>query len=133
MGNELFGVDIAGIIADVVAPGLLDVTIRLERTAARVPGKLTAGLAQLEPEVVTGAKGIWEDFTGQPPPGVVVELGDRKALLIGNTIPAGKLPVRGTAVEIEGQTLYVAKLIARDPAAATYLYHCKARRPSPEG
>ncbi len=130
---ELFGIDIAGIVADAIAPGLLDVTITLERTAARVPGKLTAGPVQLEPEIVIGAKGIWQDFTGQPPPGVVVELGDRKAFLIGDTIPAGKLPVRNTAITIEGQTLFVAKLLSRDPAAATYVYHCKARKTSAEG
>lgn len=127
MGNELFGVDIAGLIADNIGPGLLDVTITRYTRGARTPGSLTGGQAKT-PSTVTGIKGIWDDLPKMPPAGVEFELNDRIALLIGDTIPAGGLPLRNDAIEIEGLTLYMVQLIARDPAAATYRYLCRDRQ-----
>lgn len=127
MGNELFGVDIAGLIAEHVAPGLLDVTITRYTRGARTAGNLTGGQAKT-PATVTGIKGIWEDLPKTPPAGVEFELNDRIALLIGDTIPAGGLPLRNDAIEIEGMTLYMVQLLGRDPAAATYRYLCRDRR-----
>lgn len=127
MGNELFGVDIAGLIAEHVAPGLLDVTVTRYTRGARTAGNLTGGQAKT-PATVTGIKGIWEDLPKTPPAGVEFELNDRIALLIGDTIPAGGLPLRNDAIEIEGMTLYMVQLLGRDPAAATYRYLCRDRR-----
>lgn len=127
MGNELFGVDIAGLIAEHVAPGLLDATITRYTRGAREAGNLTGGQAKT-PATVTGIKGIWEDLPKTPPAGVEFELNDRIALLIGDTIPAGGLPLRNDAIEIEGMTLYMVQLLGRDPAAATYRYLCRDRR-----
>lgn len=131
MGAELFGVDIAGLIADAMDGQLFDVTITRYTPGERDPNNLTGGLPQT-PATVTGISGFWEDFTGQPPPGVEVELNDRKAVLIGDTIPAGGLPLRNDAIEIEGQTLYAVQLIGRDPASAVYVYQCRDRR-GPDG
>lgn len=127
MGNKLLGVDIAGLIKKHVAPGLLDVTITRYTRGARAPGNLTGGQAKTD-ATVTGVKGIWEDLPRTPPPGIEFELNDRIALLIGDTIPAGGLPLRNDAIEIEGMTLYMVQLIARDPAAAHYRYLCRDRR-----
>ncbi|APZ81861.1 hypothetical protein vBEliSR6L_96 [Erythrobacter phage vB_EliS_R6L] len=131
MGQELFGVDIAGLIADNIGPGLLDVTITRYTPGAREAGNLTGGRAKA-PATVTGIKGIWEDLPSMPPAGVEFELNDRIALLIGDTIPAGGLPLRNDAIEIEGLTLYMVQLMKRDPAAATYRYLCRDRR-GPDG
>lgn len=131
MGNDLFGVDIAGIIADTVAPGLLDVTVTRYAAGTRDPADLTGGKPKT-PATVTGIKGIWEDLPTMPPAGVEFELNDRIALLIGDTIPAGGLPLRNDAIEIEGLTLYMFKLLKRDPAAAAYRYLCRDRR-GPDG
>lgn len=127
MGNELFGVDIAGIVADNMAGQLLPVTVTRQTPGARDPNNLTGGVPQT-PATVTGIDGFWEDFTRDPGPGVEVQLGDRKAVLIGDTIPAGGHPLRGDAITIEGMTLYVVKLMSRDPAAAVYVYQCRDRR-----
>lgn len=131
MGNELFGVDIAGILADATAGQLLSVSIERYAEGARQPGNLTGGRAKV-PTTITGIEGFWEDFTRDPPPGVEVELGDRKACLIGDTIPAGGHPLRNDAITIEGQTLYMVQLLSRDPAAALYVYLCRDRR-GPDG
>lgn len=131
MGNVLFGVDIAGIVADAMGGQLLPVTITRYTRGDRDPGNLTGG-QPATPETVTGISGFFEDFTRDPPPGVVVELGDRKALLIGDTIPAGGHPLRNDAITIEGETLYMVQLLSRDPAAATFVYLCRDRR-GPDG
>lgn len=128
---ELFGVDIAGIVGDAMAGQLFPVTITRNEQGERDPNNLTGGRPQ-EPATVVGIEGFWEDFTGQPPPGVVVELNDRKAVLIGDTIPPGGEPLRNDAIEIEGQTLYMVKPISRDPASAVFVYQCRDRR-GPDG
>ncbi len=131
MGNELFGVDIAGLIADNIGPGLLPVTITRYAKGERTAGDLTGGRAKV-PVTVTGIRGIWEDLPSTPPAGITFELNDRIALLIGDTIPAGGLPLRNDAIEIEGLTLFMVQLLKRDPAAATYRYLCRDRT-GPDG
>lgn len=134
MGNELFGVDIAGIIADALGDGLPDVTITRNTRGERDPDNLTGG-RPTEPTTVK-CKGFWEDFTGTPPPGIVVELGDRKLVLIGDTIPPGGHPRRNDACTVHEDmgdvTLYNVGPVSRDPAAATYAYQCRDRR-GPDG
>lgn len=129
MGQELFGIDIAGIIADQIGPGVLDVLITREpQTGARAPGNLTGGLVKTAPQSWP-CKGFWEDFTGQPPPGVEIELNDRKAVLIGDTIPAGALPLKlDDKITCEGKSLFMVKVLSRDPAAAVYTLLCRDRR-----
>lgn len=134
MGNELFGLDIAGIINDAFSGALLPATITKETLGARDPANLTAGRAVTTAEFQ--CTGFWEDFTGTPPPGVTLELNDRKAVLIGDSIPAGGIPARNDLITIEEATgpssLYVVKQLARDPAAAVYTYLCRDRR-GPDG
>ena len=71
--------------------------------------------------------------TGLPPAGIELKLGDRRAVLIGDTIPAGGHPEVDDAITIEGQTLYMVKLESRDPAAAVYVYQCRDRGPAQPG
>lgn len=127
MGAELFGVDIAGLIADNMEGQLFDVVVTRYEDGARTPGNLTGGPAKV-PTTVEGITGFWEDFTRDPPPGVEIELGDRKAVLIGDTIPPGGHPLRNDAITIEGQTLYCVQLLSRDPASAVFTYLCRDRR-----
>lgn len=130
-GNELFGIDIAGIIADATSDGLLPVTVTKQVAAARDPDNLTGGPVRA-PATFGGIKGIWEDVPRLPPPGVEIRLNDRVALLIGGTIPAGGLPDRNDAITIAGLTLYVVQLLAQDPANAHYRFLCRDRR-GPDG
>lgn len=127
MGAELFGVDIAGLVADAMGGQLFPVTITRYTEGERAPGNLTGGRPKT-PATVTGIDGFWEDFTRDPPPGIEVELGDRKAVLIGDTIPEGGHPLRNDAIEIEGVTLFMVQLVSRDPASAVFVYQCRDRR-----
>lgn len=129
MGNPLFGVDIAGIIADKIGPGVLEVTISREpSTGVRQAGNLTGGMVKGAPQSWT-CRGFWEDFTGLPPPGVELELNDRKAVLIGDTIPPAALPLqRNDQITCEGLSLFMVKPLSRDPAAAAYVLLCRDRR-----
>lgn len=131
MGRELFGIDVAGIVADVIAPGLHDVSIERYTEGARTAGNLTGGKPRT-PATVVGVKGIWEDVPRFPPPGVTIELTDKVALLIGDTIPSGALPLRNDAITIAGETRYVVQLIGTDAADAHYRFLCRDRR-GPDG
>lgn len=129
MGNDMFGVDIAGIVADALGDGVFAVTIERNVRGARDPNNLTAGRANV-PETVE-CRGFWEDFTGQPPPGIVVELNDRKAVLIGDTIPAGGHPRRNDRITVHEDmgdiSLFCVGPVSRDPAGAVYVYQCRDR------
>lgn len=126
MGTELFGVDIAGILADQLGPGLPLVALSEPVSGARTPGNLTAGRQALPPKSYT-ARGLWEDFKGPAPAGVTVLTGDRKALILGDTIDPPAVPGPGWSVTIEGVTLWIVQALTRDPAAAHYVYQCRDR------
>ena len=129
MGNPIFGVDIAGIVNDVIGEGVFDATITRYTRGARAAGNLTGGRAATAATV--DCKGFWEDFTGTPPPGVELELNDRKAILIGDSVPAGGLPRVNDQITIHepigDSSLFMVKLLSRDPAAAVYTYLCRDR------
>lgn len=127
-GNELFGVDIAGIIDESLSEGLLAVTITRPAEGDRESGNLTGGRTRA-PEPVDTVRGFWEDITTQfsVPPGVEVEADDRIAVLIGDTIPEGWVPRRNWAITIDELTLFVEHLISVDPAKAVYKFLCRDR------
>lgn len=133
MGNRLFGVDIAGIVDRSLSKGLLPVEITKTTGGDRTGGNLTGGRPQAL-ETVKGVRGFWEDFTTERsrPPGVQLEADDRKAVLIGDTIPEGWVPRRNWAITIDGLTLYVAQPISVDPAKAVYEFLCRDRA-GPDG
>jgi hypothetical protein len=133
MGNQLFGVDIAGILLDAMGDGLFPVTIEREVEGDRDPDNLTGG-RPVEPETVE-AIGFWEDFSGSPPPGVVIELGDRKLVLLGDSIPAGGQPRRNDKCTVHEDGGDISQFcvgpVSRDPAAAVYSFQCRDRKTPP--
>lgn len=134
MGNQLFGVDIAEILLDAMGDGLFRVSIERAVEGDRDPDNLTGGRA-VEPETVE-AIGFWDDFTGSPPPGVTIELGDRKLVLLGDSIPTGGHPRRNDKCTVHEDDGDVAQFcvgpISRDPAAAVFTYQCRDRITPPE-
>jgi hypothetical protein len=135
MGNDVFGIDIAGIIADAFDGELFDVSIVRKPAGERDPDNLTGGPVFGDP-VTYACQGFWEDFTGTPPPGVELELNDRRLIAIGDTLPPGFTFKKNDAVTVHEPVgdigpLYFVKLLSRDPAAAVYSCLCRDRA-SPE-
>ena len=132
MGKPLFGIDIAALIDGALSGGLLDVIITRPDRGARNPGDLTGGRPATQ--ATAEAKGFWEDFSSdrERGPGLDIEADDRKAVLIGDTIPDGWVPRRNWSLTIDGQTLYVVRPLSVDPARAVYVFLCRDRA-GPDG
>lgn len=120
---KLFGVDIAAIIDSAMSGGLLDATLHSVTPGTRTPGDPTSGTQPTE--VARSCKGMVDDYTDGQIDGMLVQVGDRIVLLIGNSIDGLAVPEPGDGVTIEGVRYFVVR-VKRDPAAATYV--CQARK-----
>lgn len=127
MGNGLFanfGVDIAALVNDNLSPALLPVTLvkrGAQTGATRPPGELTRPPAQAADTTHT-ARGMISDFTPiEFQSSQLLEAGDRKVLLVAESIVPAVEPDSGDTVAIEGVTYRVARVLKRDPAGATYV------------
>jgi hypothetical protein len=125
MGNKLFGVDIAGIIHGAMSSGLLPATL-----THRTPGVRGAdSTAGTQPNETTHTcRGFIDDYKKGEVDGTLVLVGDKKILLIGDSISPAVVPEPGDAITIEGEDYRITNPVERDPAAATYV--CQGRRPS---
>lgn len=125
MGNEIFGVDIAGIIADATDGNLNEASVTIYTDGVRDENNLTGGPAQTENTIT--CTGIWSAFSTRDIDEQVVLTGDRKAMLIGDTI-GDVIPKVGDKVVMDGDTMYIVRLLESDPARATYTYQCRGRQ-----
>lgn len=122
MGNNLFGVNISGIINSAIGPGVLDATLLKRTPGSRTPGDVTSGTNPTEAPFA--AKGFTDDYTDRQIDGTNVLIGDRKITLLGDSIAGLTIPEPGDRVTIEGQTWTIVD-VDRDPDAATY--ECQSR------
>lgn len=127
---RLFGVDIAGEINKALGPGLLDATLTKVVAGTRTGGSLTAGT---NPTTTTHtAKGFIDEYSdfqrgGQTPgdeDNTLIQDGDRKVTLLGESIDPAAVPEAGDRVTIEGTEFRIIR-VKRDPAGATY--ECQSR------
>lgn len=121
---NLFGLDIAGIIAKSMGPGLLPVSGQAPTYGARDPDDLTAGPVPGVPVSWT-ARGFIEDWSVGTIDGDIIQVGDRRITILGATIKPALVPEVGWRVTIEGDTYLVVAPITRDPAAATYTMNAR--------
>lgn len=126
MSNELFGLDIAGLINDNLAEGLLDGTVKHFTAGARNPSNLLAGKSSTD--TTHKFKGIWENVKPREVDGENILVTDRKALIIGDSISPAIVPKVDDEITIEGLTLNVVRELERDPAGAAYLFLCRDRK-----
>jgi hypothetical protein len=121
---DLFGLDIAGIVADSIdqAGGLLDVLLTKKTPGVRDVNDPTAGTSPIPAPYA--CQGVISDYNTRLIDGTLVKTGDRRILILGATLDAGIVPAPGDQVTIESQTFDVVR-VARDPAAASY--DCQAR------
>lgn len=119
---NLFGIDIAGLLAQEIGPGVLPAILIVVTPGTRDPLNPTSGVRPTEVSI-TG-RGFIEDYEDREIDGTLVKDGDRKITLIANTFPNQPVPKSEDKITIEGTT-YIIKRVARDPAAATYT--CQSR------
>lgn len=126
MGNGLFanyGVDIAGLVDEHLSPGLLPVTLSKwgTQSGTRTDGELSKPPSRAADSTHTG-RGMISDFTPiEFQTSQLLEAGDRKVLLVAESLKPTVEPGSGDTVTIEGQTYRVARVLKRDPAGATYV------------
>lgn len=117
MGNRLFGADIAGELARNLGPLLPKMRLLKKTVGARTSGSLTSGRSVSYRGY--SCRGILEAYSESRFPESTIEDGDRKALILGDTLPRGIVPDVGDRIEAEGSTFTVVSVM-RDPDAASY-------------
>lgn len=123
MGNRLFGVDIAGIIDKAMSQGLLPATLTKVTLGARTDGSLTSGKAKTETNYT--CRGFIDEYTDKQMDGTIIKSGDRKIVLIGDSIQGGAVPDVDDFITIEGRRFQIVGPVKRDPAKAAY--ECQGR------
>lgn len=125
MGTPLFGIDIAGLVNQHVAPGLYDCTLTLTTPGTRTPGSLAGGT---NPSSATYAgKGILDDFAVSQIDGSIVLAGDKRMLVVVESFSPvlPRAPQPDDFAAIEGKSYRVKRTLSRDPASATYVLHVR--------
>ena len=128
MGTSLFGVNIAALVAKHVGPGLPEAVLTRFSVGPRSP-KLTAGRSRTP--ITYPCRAIWEDFDPSDVDGVNILAQDRRAMVLGDTLPVSVTPQNGDQLMIkdhEGTTLSVVRVLGRDPAGAAYTLQCRDER-----
>lgn len=121
MGNPLFGVDVSGLIKQLIAPGVLDAVLTKTTPGTRTSGALTGGTNPTTADYP--CRGFIDSQRVRFRSGTTVQAGHKIVVLIGDTISNGAVaPAPGDRIMIEGTTyvIPVDGTIDRDPAAATY-------------
>jgi len=125
MGNKLFGVDIAKIVHGAMKGKLLAATLHKVTFGDRTVGDLTSGRARTI--VDYPCEGFVSAYEDKHMDGKVVQKGDRKISLLGESVSAGTVvPEPGDSITIEGAKRKIVKDgVERDPAKALYTCQCR--------
>jgi len=123
VSQDLFGIDIAGIIADNIGPGVLAATLTKLTPTTRTAGQLTGGTNPSSTNY--SCRGFIDKKDRRNRDGEMIHGGIETILLIGKTISNGTVsPEVGDRVTIES-VLYVIEALDRDPAGATFTLDCR--------
>jgi hypothetical protein len=118
---DLFGLDIAGLVADGIAGagGLVPGVLTKVTVAARNPADPTA--ARVATPISHDFDGFVERLTSTRRSGSSVFEAGEYVSILGATINPPAVPGPGDTILIEGTTYTVEALADRDPAAALYV------------
>jgi hypothetical protein len=122
MGNRLFGIDIAGLIAKNVGKGVLPCTLTVITKGDRKANP-TAGRETTEQSIQ--GRGFIEEFEDKDIDGTKIKMGDKWINLIADTFAGSPVPKIGNKITIEGKAHEIVGTIERDPAAAIYKCHSR--------
>ena len=115
------GVDIAQLLNKHLGSSLLPCTLTRYTAGARTTS--TSGRSQTVS--TSTAKGFVEDYDESHVDDTIVQRGDRKVVVLGDSISPTVTPEQGDLVTIEGGQYKVVRVM-RDPAEATYVLQCRA-------
>lgn len=117
---SLFGIDIAGIVAREIGPGVLPATLILPAPlGARDEDDLLSGPTR-GASTRLSCRGFKQNYNPREIDGSLIKSEDIRILLIAGTIEGGSEPVDNCSVEIEGTLYNIPRVEDRDPAGATF-------------
>jgi len=119
---DIFGADIAGIINDALGSLVFD-QILIKTASTRDPLDSTK---RVKTEVPHACKGFVDTAEDQFINGTLVHVNDKVIIILGDSLPAGVIPIAGDIIFAEGKAHTIANEgVVRDPAAATYTCRTK--------
>lgn len=120
---DIFGEDIAGIINEELGDLVFDVTLTKVTPGTRGADE-TAGTNPTESS--STCKGFVDEYKDREINGTTVLVGDRKIVILGDSLPSGTVPKPGDKITAESVTRTIVKGgVKRDPAGATYTCQCR--------
>lgn len=128
MSNDLFGIDIAGIIGDNISDDdVMPATLKRRVEGESNEEDLTAPPSDTFPEFP--CRGYTESISINDRTTSNVLEDDRKISIIGASLPTGVVPTQGDILVIQDDgvdvVFQVLGLINRDPAGAIYSIHAR--------
>lgn len=121
--SKFLGVNVAKILGKTFGSKVSSVTLVKVTAWDRQAGQLTSGVNPTTQEY--SARGFVEDYRDAFIDGTIIQRGDRKVTLLGDTIQSKAIPEVGDKLVMEGVTQIIVNVV-RDPASATYA--CQARK-----
>lgn len=114
---NIFGADIAGIIAKELGPLVFDQTLT-KAVKTQDPADSTKVVTV---ETDYPCKGFIDEFKDEWVNGTTVKVNDRKIVILGASLPVGVAPEPGDKILAESKSWTIVKEgVKRDPAGATY-------------
>jgi hypothetical protein len=114
---DIFGADIAGIIAKELGPLVFDQTLT-KAAKSRDPSDSTKIITV---ETDYPCKGFVDTYSDKWVNGTTVKVDDHKIVILGASLATGVVPEPGDKITAEGNVFVIAKDgVVRDPAGATY-------------
>lgn len=117
---DIFRAGIAEKINNALGPLVFDATLIVITPGTRTAGQETSGTNPTSTS--HAAKGFVDDYESRFMDGKLIQVGDKKVTLLGESMNA--VPKAGDKVTIEGETRQILSVV-RDPAGATYECHAR--------
>lgn len=102
---------------------LLEGTLTKVSRSTRTPGSLTSGPSKTETPYTF--RGFYEEYRDGVIDGALIKDGDRKVIILSNSLSSAVVPEKGDTITLEGETRTITGEVKRDPAGATY--RCQVR------
>lgn len=118
-GNNLFGANISGKIRNAFRGKLLKGTISKATAGSRTTTALAAGT---NPSSTSSSfEGIFTTLEDRFIDETIVRRGDSAILIIGDSLSSTFIPAPGDTIVLEGRTVRLVNIVARDPDKAHYV------------